>query len=779
MKERLWAFAGEFDARADKLAYENDGQRGIHHPLVFAFIGDKSLDALTAVYEWNETKWSNSRGVVYLHLYTEKTLERDNVFGFRLDAPIADRKTVRPELHRRFHDDSVKLAELNRTVRQLGTRLAEFGRVYASFQQVNIAVVTMADDPCNVVLPEVALLLKAVLGESFQQIQTDLHGLIREKQGNGDFAYSASVSVAFMRELERIQDRRYSFSAPLQVTEDGIRLLVEHKEAPLFDLVYLLSDKNEQGLFVEGSMEANYEIICSLCLLKNRKTAAETDRRLETYNNQHYKQHIGSGSGGGGVYSTAGFSKVKRPNKAIALTVLHHLTQSVTGLLKERSKIDRKTAVELLQADSASIERRTETLMPERGKLEEMNALLASPVSFDEVKSMTLAEAEEAMYGRHAGNFFREQFADRAQRKLEQLDLEREGWEALERNIIGNPRFGVYAAYAWTNEKEDAAVVYQELRQTVKETAKQLEEGRHRLEALLGESVDMQPFRRVPFMKKSTLKHFSRYLFEHVYGERLELLYLEMKLALLRRYEAVLVRLHERVSPRIEQLHELENRIREVSRQSVSEADDYLGRNISEYYASVVQGVIKDLQGKRGDEFWFEDRYIGGEAIQFKEGAEPFLERLIELCRREVFLYEPFRESFEDELIRRANVTVRFDDRDQVLSKEQLFRDLYDTLRQRAAVHLDVYNYTQKHRYEEHYFFGDADSEFIRYAFEVDRDSRTHKLGCVHENRNSGIEKLILMGGFRIEDLLVFRNGRKYYDSYRENGYQFHAVQLD
>lgn len=778
MQRRLQAFAGEYDAEADKQAYESDGQRSINHPLVFVFIGDKCLDALSAVYELNETKWHNSKGVVYLHLYSERTVERDNVFGIRLPALSTDRKTARPQLYRQFYDDVPKLQELNRVVRQVSGRLGEFGSMYASFQQMNMAVVTNAHDTCNVVLQEVTLLLRKVLSESFKQIQIDLYALIREKHDDGDYEYAASATVAFLRELDYYQKRSYSFSAPLQVTEDQIRLPVEHMNAPLFDLVYLLSDKNERGMFVDRSMETNYEIICSISLLKNRKVVGEFDHKLEAYNNQRFRQHIAPAHMQGNVYATAGFSKVKRPNRAIALTVLHHLTQHVIGRLKEQSEADRKTVMDIWQADDASIERKAEALVPDKEKLEEMNALLFSTVSYGELKRLTLAEAEQWMYGRHAGEFFREQFTAKANRMLEQLDLERELAQATEQNVIGSPQLGLYCAYIWTSEKDDA-VVYQELRKWMKETAKQLEDGQLKLAQWLQETVDMQPFRRVPFMPKSTLKHFSRFFFEHIYGKRLELLRLETKLALLKRYEAAFARIHEQVKAPVERLFELEKQVREAHRQSVSEANDYLGRNISEYYASVVDRIVKELQSKRGDEFLFDERFVGNVASHLESGTETLLQRLIDVCKKQLFPYAPFRQSFEDELIQRANVTVRFDDKDNVLSKEQLYRDLFDTLKEEAAVHIEVYNYTQQHRYEEHYFFGDSESDFIRYAFAADKGNRPYMLGCVHENKNSGIEKLSMMGGFRIDDLLLYRNGKTYYDSYRSNGFQFHAIRLD
>lgn len=46
----------------------------------------------------------------------------------------------------------------------------------------------------------------------------------------------------------------------------------------------------------------------------------------------------------------------------------------------------------------------------------------------------------------------------------------------------------------------------------------------------------------------------------------------------------------------------------------------------------------------------------------------------------------------------------------------------------------------------------------------------------MHEKRSSGVEKLNLMGGFHLEDLMYYRNGKAYYETYVQNGYEFHGV---
>ncbi|MNN91859.1 hypothetical protein D3C81_2100320 [compost metagenome] len=46
----------------------------------------------------------------------------------------------------------------------------------------------------------------------------------------------------------------------------------------------------------------------------------------------------------------------------------------------------------------------------------------------------------------------------------------------------------------------------------------------------------------------------------------------------------------------------------------------------------------------------------------------------------------------------------------------------------------------------------------------------------MHEQRRSGIEKLNLMGGFHLEDLLYYRNGKVYYETYAASGYRLHGI---
>lgn len=84
-----------------------------------------------------------------------------------------------------------------------------------------------------------------------------------------------------------------------------------------------------------------------------------------------------------------------------------------------------------------------------------------------------------------------------------------------------------------------------------------------------------------------------------------------------------------------------------------------------------------------------------------------------------------------------------------------------------------MFHFLQKHRYEEKYLFADIHNDFVQYVLRKDEGIRTYKQGCIHEEQKSGIEKMNLMGGFGMEDLMFYRNNKKYHASYVESGFVF------
>jgi hypothetical protein len=214
--------------------------------------------------------------------------------------------------------------------------------------------------------------------------------------------------------------------------------------------------------------------------------------------------------------------------------------------------------------------------------------------------------------------------------------------------------------------------------------------------------------------------------------------------------------------------------LKQTAEASLYESDDYLDKNIPEYYADMIKGIMAKLKEKRGPHFLSDERFFGNLLSLLEKGAPALLERVLLVCNRLVLTQEEFQRSFEDELLERANIMTTYED-SNILTKDELFKQLYTRLHDHSAVQIEVFNYTQEHRYEERYFFGDFYSKFMKFALEKEQETRYFKVGCAHEKKSSGIEKLTLMGGFKLTDLMYFRNGEKYYKKYSESGYEFHA----
>ncbi|WP_433922080.1 transcription initiation factor TFIID [Paenibacillus taichungensis] len=823
LKRNLEKYAAQYATEQERQGSLGDGRSSIHYPALFLFVGDQVAPAVSAVQEINRLKWDNGEGVVYVQIGTENqehARHRDHdpaqtkhdhysdgahsgyarVNGgsdarngstsddgqvtrhvLPLSTIQTDRpsKTLRKDVHRSFHDSDQALFGLNRTLRRVSNRIAEYGRLYSSFDRIYVNVVTRADDPLNVLLPELTKLTETILAQSFKSVQTDLHVLVSEMEQVDSFGYASAAGLAFLRELDYMQGLDYTFNGNLLVTEDGISIPVTHPASPLFDLVYILSDKNERGTGVPGGWIENAEIICRICLLKNRKqdgdnSGSVTSTGANTYNNTSFKNNIRTTSDQHG-YASAGFAEIRRPNKPIALAVLYHLYRYLLERMRQEPEWSIKDKLAFFGLDGASVERKVEGILPDEDLVSGMSGIMTHNVSFSDLKPLSLREAERALFGQGAEAYFRDNVVRLAEERVRQRSTEGSLRRKAEQSRTEHPEVGYFQWAAWSDNGFGS--VREALLGLIRDKSVQLESARALLEQRQQERAEDQSFKRALFRDKQNVRNLIDCLLERVYVPKVELLRLENELQLLRVYDTEMEQLHTFSRSVTETLATLERVLRETAVESIAAADEYIGQNVMEYYGKVTEVLIADLEAKRGRDVWFEDRYMGDMNRLATEGNERLLQRLMEVCHVMLLTAEPLRVPFEEELLLRANVTITYGDKN-VLTRDDLFRRLYRTLEEQAVVRVRVFDYTQEHRYEEKYFFGDHHSAFMDYAAHAEETSRIYKLGVVYEERSSGVEKLNLMGGFHLEDLMVYRNGRVYYDSYTENGYELHPSDL-
>ncbi|WP_195573734.1 transcription initiation factor TFIID [Paenibacillus sp. 1001270B_150601_E10] len=809
MRTLLERFAAQYAYEEDKLTGHDDDQSSIHYPSVYLFVGDKTETLIQPMMDIHHRLWENSAGVMYVHVGTKRNADgrspsspshstsrhangysgmlgeasaeeqdRTTRIALQVEAEQGQSKTYRHDLYQELKRDAKHLYQLNRELRLVSMNIAEYGRLYASFDRIHLHVITRVDDPLNVFLPELSILANTIFGQSFKSVQMDLHVLIREREQIDSFGYTSAVGMAFLRELELMQSPNYSFKANLHMTEDGIAIPVSHEGRSLFDLVYVLSDKDERGISLGNDAEDDAELISHIGLLKNRKLREEgldVSSGVGQYNNTSFKNNLMNESGEQG-YVSAGFSKVKRPNVSIALTVLYHFFCGLEARMSRPLDGSVREKLALLGVDTTLSSSPILEALPGPESLEHMNSMMTHPVSFGALKRMSLAEAEEALFGQGCEMYFQDNIAREAQRLLTQYDASAELKRMQAARLAAEPDISFYHLYGWTDEHHDAESVMKELQSLRYKTSKELDDARAGLDQLYAMRVEDLSFQRLPLMDKHNVRSFIRAFFDTVYVKKLEIVRLETELALLRDYEHALIRLHEEYKHQVKQMELLRLTIKERAIWSIRQADDYIGQNLMEYYEKVTAAVMEEIEKKRGPQAFFDERLMGNVTLLLQSGTEALLERLMLVCRREILTQAPFKLTFEEELLQRANVAVDYDNR-EVLAKDDLFKKLYRTLEDHAGIRIRLLDYTHEHRYEEKYFFGDTESEFVRFALHADETSRIYKLGAVHENRKSGVEKLNLMGGFQLSDLLFYRNGKVYYDSYEEHGYQLHGVE--
>ncbi|WP_255247950.1 transcription initiation factor TFIID [Paenibacillus sp. 7523-1] len=794
LKRDLEKYAAQYAAEQERQGSLGDGRSSIHYPALFLFVGDLVEPAMAAVHEINQLKWDNGEGVMYLQIGTEGREEqggrehRDSsedgqvtrhILPLSTEQTGRPSKTMRKDVHRSFHDSEQALFGLNRTLRRVSNRIAEYGRLYSSFDRIYVTVVTRADDPLNVLLPELTKLTENILAQSFKSVQTDLHVLVSEMEQVESFGYASAAGLAFLRELDHMQALDYTFSGNLLVTEDGISIPVVHPSSPLFDLVYILSDKNERGTGVAGGWIENAEIICRICLLKNRKQdpdalGAVASTGANTYNNTSFKNNIRTTSDQHG-YASAGFAEIRRPNQPIALAVLYHLYRYLLDLMRQEPEWSMKDKLAFFGLDTSSVERKVEGLLPEQDLVGGMSGIMTHNVSFSDLKPLSLREAERALFGQGAEAYFRDNMVRPAGERLRQRSSQSSLLRRAEQSRTEYPEIGYFQWTSWSDSGPGS--VREALLGLIRDKSVQLESARALLEQRQQEQVEDQPIKRALFRDKQNVRNLIDCLLERVYVPKTELLRLENELQLLRIYDSEMEQLHSFSRSITTALEALERTLRETAEERIAAADEYIGQNVMEYYGKVTEALIADLEAKRGRDVWFEERYMGDINRLAAEGNERLLQRLMEVCHALLLTAEPLRLPFEEELLQRANVTITYGDKN-VLTRDDLFRRLYRTLEDQAVVRIRVFDYTQEHRYEEKYFFGDHHSAFMDYAAHAEETSRIYKLGVVYEERSSGVEKLNLMGGFHLEDLMVYRNGKVYYESYTENGYELHPSGL-
>lgn len=775
MDHVLKSFAEEYDLKVDRRIYNGDAQRSANNPILFVFIGNGLREASEHISHSIKEKWDNGSGITFINILTDKESDKENFFNFQFSYDYKDKKSLRKDIREKFYNDKKLLEDLNNKITTVRDKILHSGNLFNSFESISISVITMADDPMNVILPEITILIRKKMLEVFKLSSADLYVLIKEKDLEDEF-FSQAVSVSFFREIEYIQKDNFKFDEKIAVYGEGRELTVIWS-GPVFYMTYVLEEKNERGTIPTASMSNNYEIIPYINLLKNRNVSVETysDTENQYYDNNRFKTNISS-ENSINRYVTAGLCKVKRPNGAIAITVVRAFYERVIRNLNKLSIKDKEFIAEALKIDEDSMTSKVNSILPEGISIMDMNGIMMSNTTSVEKKlsKLTLRQVEESLYGDRCQSFFYENFKKVSENNLTNINLEKQMKSLVWDSILGNPKLGLYCVFKWTSEDGEAIKYIRNNRISINND---IENINNDIENVYGSRfVEGFSLKNI-FGRGGNIQEVRKKIFSDIYERKLEVLKLYLYGKILEQYEAVLLKMHEDIYEEIEELKSIDEIIKGYEDEIIKHQDEYTAQNVKAYYTNIVNDIIDKLEKSHGEVFYFGDKYIGNLSEVIKKGKENALARITQFCSKYILMEHQFSESFEEEFNERANVNVADLD-NKVLSKDELYRKLYSILDDNSAIKSYLMNYDVK-GYQEKYFFGDYSSEFIKYAFDFDRKTRSYKIGYVHEIRSSGIEKLNLMGGFGAKDIIYVRTAIDFYNYCLENGYLLHGIDVE
>ena len=759
MESLLQDFSKMYEEQIAEEMYKGDEARIVRNPILFVFIGDRSQDALLGIQKEVLDKWQNGQGMLFFQVGQKLGKNRDGVYSFQVSSPEATDKAYRQSLHRKFYDNTQGLYALNKTIGEIRNHISKFGNLYATCEKVHICMISQVDDPLNVLVQDLGVLLKRKMSDHFKQVAIDFYGLVQEQEEE-NYSMNCATAMSFFRELEYMQSEDFYFKEKLEVVDKDIFAEPIEEKGPLFNLNYLLSNRNEKGVLSQRYMDNNYRMIATMNILKNRQDLKGfNESNNQIYNDGRFKQEL-LANGNKSVYITLGLGKVQRPNQRIAFTVLLHFYNYIVEKLRKEGEENERSRGQAFGYNKLALKKMAAKLVPSGDDLDDMQGILAIHMKANQASKQTFRELEGNLYGGLAQEFFYDNFESAAMKELTAYKDSQQLDDAQ--------------AFFWTEKNADKSVLG-ELRSIEKLLSQDKTRLEDELDELYGSRVSLQNLRMLPFAEKTNMRNIKRLLFQTIYKQKLEILRIEVQLQLVKIYEAEAEEIYDHSIRQLDVLDEIGTSIDLAVQSYERDQDGYLEKNIEEYYKGVVDHLLLAMEKQRVETFYFDDRFMGDPYGLLDQGKEAFIKKLIQVCQEHILSDQVFKQSFEEELLNRANVTVRYGEQGTV-TKEELFGKLYLTLEEASNLNIYTYRYAQKNPQEEKYYFGDYYSDLMQYIFKSGAQSEQLSVGCVYEKRTSGIEVLRIMGGFRIQDLIYIKACKKYYDLYLKEGYLFHGI---
>lgn len=765
MEYEFLKFARKYDEQLNKITYKRDGRMSAFNPIIFLVIGDKMKNSLEYISDTINNKWENGNSFIYLYVSQEEIIEANNLLSFVVKYVNSSKEELRADIYNRFIEDKQQLVSLNRKIIEIKNIILAKSREFSFVERVNISVITRVDDPLNALVIPLTALFKSKLEEYFPIIEADLFDIMEEKFSDTDIGYNSAITMSYLMEIEKCQQRDFNYAETLDIHNEEINSTVEINNGKFFDLIYIISDRDELGFHVSNSEERNSKIISYLSLIKNLANTGSEGFNIISFKNaisiDMKKQS----------YVSAGLSEIRRPNKAIALVVLNKLYRDMVQKLKGLSKIDIESISVELGVDERSLEVKIMEHLTKGRKLEDMDSIMLAINDPRKAvaRGISYHMAEKQLFADGCEDYFSINYIEKKNDLLKYNQIKEEMKILIDKKLIDKVQYGLYLALFITSEDG----IIKDLKRIEKNFESSINNLSKRLDGYYNEIIRLSLLDKI--FKRRAVKKIKKFIFTVIYSLKLDILSKDTGIEIISKYIKILRELNECIRIEISNLENLAEEIYKVADEETNYNQDYACENIQPYYENIVKSIEKELSEEKGVNFFFLSEFFGNISELVKKGSQDLQKRLIYICQNYVLNREQFNEPFESEMQKRANM-LKSTVNSKILSKEEFFKNINNILEKDAKAHVYLVDYGNGVRIEEKYLFGKGDSEFMRYIDQYDKSIRNYKLGNIDTNLKSGIEKLNILGGFSIDNLFYFRNCEKYYNLYRKRGFKPSAI---
>lgn len=641
MREWAMQFAESYRLNMERLS--GHVRESIKHPSLYVFAGDCG-DAYTQVY--NHSQETLTGGAFFLELFK-----------------------------REGQEDAV------RVIRNLKTEIQK-NEADLNIKRINIHVCVLASNDSGLA-EQAGSLLRKVFCEDFPIVHMTLFILLSESNRYEDYERRSALSLQTLRAVEAFQHAGYSAAGPL------------------YDIAYVLSDRNENDIVSDDNMNKNYEMMVGLHYWAYTESRFEDSLRQKSMNT------------GSACFASAGMACLAKPNREIAFAVFQHVFEYLL--------MELQTPVAPININTLAEDLSQQTFpqnITEEKIVQDLMSVASKPVNIFQLRNINLREAEKFLFGEGAARFFEANGLG-----LNAGRVRTEDAVNTITQVAADTKAGPFVEKVLDFNGQEEAIA------TLKRRIASCEQ---EIEHLYG-----QPCK--PSLLKAT-DAVKRQIAE-VYVAR----YRMMRLcALLSAYE----RLSEALTGFTENGRACRTALEDAKKDLAQNGDP--GQHISAYYKRVTDGILSELESKHGRKFLLDDAYVG--SIGPEPDLKPLADRLITFLQKHILTHASMQLTFDEDLQLRAKTAP--DEYDSEFTHmEEFYRRLLEEVDRKAALAVSLQRYDGLN--SEKFYFGDVNGPMMRQVRQLAGERTGEAVYFINEP--SGFKVIRLTGGFTPSDLTRYR----------------------